>query len=170
MFEACFCFPTKYKYLYRSDTSINTADICSAQHSKTRKLLLSRYTVAGLLKVKQAHLVRPSLSTLNLYKSWQNMVSQTFQLPKGVLGLKLDVSGKPLKEAVQESEPPMKETNFSHLCSQSNFFLTLPKARDRGWGLECRSSSSPSSPQRYGTTPTLLLTPHQSACPSHSRA
>lgn len=60
------------------------------------------------------------------------MVSQIFQLPKGVLGLKLGVSGKPLKEAVQESEPPMKETNFSHLCSQSNFFLTLPKARDRG--------------------------------------
>lgn len=103
------------------------------------KLLFSRYTVAGLLKVKRAHFVRPSLSTLNLYKSLQNMVSQIFQLliwflfvsPLGVLGLKLDVSGKPLKAAVQESEPPMKETNFSHLCSQSNFFLTLPKARDR---------------------------------------
>lgn len=99
------------------------------------KLLFSRYTVAGLLKVKRAHLARPSLSTLNLYKSLQNMIFQLlvwflFVSPLGVLGLKLDVSGKPLKAAVQESEPPKKETNFSHLCSQSNFFLTLPKARD----------------------------------------
>lgn len=74
------------------------------------------------------------------------MVRQIFQLlvwflfvsPKGVLGLKLDVSGKPLKEAVQESEPPMKETNFSHLCSQSNFFWRSLKLETvvKGWNAD----------------------------------